>query len=167
KVMSPGGTFKSDLPTTQQAFPNVPGVGLAFQPTYAHTEWSVYSDTRNHRSYPTHGGLYRVAATTFNDQSTGTFTFQQYEAEALQLVPLTRRWILAFRGWVVGTDVGTGHEIPFYLLPSLGGSTTLRGYSNYRFHDQNLALANAESRWAIFTHLDGAVFFDAGNVAPT
>src|SRR5262249_24242989 len=80
KVMSPGGTFKSDLPTTQRAFPNVPGVGLAFQPTYAHTEWSVYPDTRNHRSYPTHGGLYRVAATTFNDQSTGTFTFQQYEA---------------------------------------------------------------------------------------
>jgi outer membrane protein assembly factor BamA len=52
------------------------------------------------------------------------------------------------------------------MLPSLGGNNTLRGYSDYRFHDQNLLCANIESRWAIFSHLDGAVFYDAGNVAP-
>ena len=41
---------------------------------------------------------------------------------------------------------------------------TLRGYSNYRFHDRHLLLASAESRWPIFVHLDGAVFVDAGTV---
>ena len=52
------------------------------------------------------------------------------------------------------------------MLPTLGGST-LRSYEDYRFHDRNLALVNAESRWTIFEHVDAAVFVDAGNVAPT
>ena len=73
--------------------------------------------------------------------------------------------MLAFRGWTVFSDVGPGHEIPFYLLPTLGGQNTLRAYHNYEFHDQNLLVVNAESRWAIFTHVDAALFFDAGNVA--
>src|SRR6185436_5574349 len=73
--------------------------------------------------------------------------------------------VLAFRGWIVVSDVPEGHEIPFYMLPSLGGHNTLRDYSNFRFHDRHLAVVNAESRWAIFQHVDAAVFFDAGNVA--
>ena len=56
--------------------------------------------------------------------------------------------------------------MPFYLLPSLGGNNTLRSYPDYRFHDLNAAVLNAESRWALFTHVDVALFVDAGNVAP-
>jgi hypothetical protein len=67
---------------------------------------------------------------------------------------------------VVASDVPAGHEIPFYLLPSLGGHNTIRDYADYRFHDRNLAVVNAESRWGIFTHVDATLFFDAGNVAP-
>jgi outer membrane protein assembly factor BamA len=55
--------------------------------------------------------------------------------------------------------------VPFYLLPSLGGKNTLRGYYDYRFHDRDMEVLNAESRWGLFTHLDAAVFFDAGKVA--
>jgi outer membrane protein assembly factor BamA len=54
--------------------------------------------------------------------------------------------------------------VPFYLLPSIGGNNSLRSYDDYRFHDQNLALFNAESRWGLWAHLDGALFLDAGNV---
>jgi len=41
----------------------------------------------------------------------------------------------------------------------------VRSYPDYRFHDQNMTVFNAESRWAVFTHVDAAIFFDAGNVA--
>jgi hypothetical protein len=51
------------------------------------------------------------------------------------------------------------------LLPSFGGQNTLRGYHNFRFHYRNLLVVSAESRWALFRHVDAAVFFDAGNVA--
>jgi outer membrane protein assembly factor BamA len=56
--------------------------------------------------------------------------------------------------------------VPFYLMPSLGGQNTLRGYYDYRFHDNDMQVFNAESRWALFTHVDAAVFVDAGKVAP-
>jgi outer membrane protein assembly factor BamA len=56
--------------------------------------------------------------------------------------------------------------VPFYLLPSLGGKNTLRGYYDYRFHDRDMEVFNVESRWGLFTHLDTAVFFDTGKVAP-
>jgi outer membrane protein assembly factor BamA len=55
--------------------------------------------------------------------------------------------------------------VPFYLQPSLGGHNTLRGYTDYRFHDRNLLVVNVEARFAVFTHVDAAVFADAGNVA--
>ena len=168
-ILSPGGTFKPSVPTTPQEFPNDPGTTDPFQPNYAHNEVSLSSDTRDRRSRPTIGGLYRVALTTFIDQSTsvGTFSFRQYEAEGAQFIPLTRDrdWVIALHGWTVWSDVAPGHSVPFYMLPTIGGNNTLRSYPDYRFHDLNLALANLESRWALFTHMDVALFVDAGNVA--
>jgi outer membrane protein assembly factor BamA len=73
---------------------------------------------------------------------------------------------LALHGWTVWSDVAPGRSVPFYLLPSLGGNNTLRSYPDYRFHDLNAAVLNAESRWALFTHVDVALFVDAGNVGP-
>jgi hypothetical protein len=166
-VLNAGGTFKPNFPDTQQAFPNDPGVSLPFQPNFLHSETSAYTDTRDYRGHPTRGSLYRAALTTYSDRGTGVFSFNQYEAEGLQFIRLNgRQWILALHGWLLWTGIPTGNQIPFYLLPSLGGQNTLRGYSNYRFHDNNLVLAQAESRWALFTNVDGAVFVDAGNVAP-
>jgi outer membrane protein assembly factor BamA len=72
---------------------------------------------------------------------------------------------LALHGWLAASDTSEGGWVPFYLQPSLGGHNTLRGYIDYRFHDRNLLVANVEARFAIFTHLDAAVFADAGNVA--
>jgi hypothetical protein len=168
-VLSPSGPFKPFVPTTTEAFPNDPGVSEPFQPNYAHTEVSLTSDTRNRRSYPTSGHVYRASMTSFVDQSTsiGTFSFRQYEAEGVQFIPLldSRNWVLALRGWMVWSDVPSGNQVPFYLLPSLGGNNSLRSYADYRFHDQNLLLTNVESRWGLWTHVDGAVFLDAGNVA--
>ncbi|HUK34389.1 MAG TPA: BamA/TamA family outer membrane protein [Vicinamibacterales bacterium] len=169
-ILQPGGTFGPSVPSTQQLFPLNPGVSEPFQPNYAHSEVALMSDTRDHRSRPTEGGMYRAALTTFVDQSTsvGTFSFREYEAEGAQFLPLTedRSWVLALHAWAVWCDVPPGHQVPFYLLPALGGSNTLRSYQDYRFHDQNMAVANVESRWAIFTHVDVALFVDAGNVAP-
>jgi hypothetical protein len=170
-IMTPGGPFKPAVPTTTEAFPTNPGVSDPFQPNYAHTELSMTSDTRDHRSYPTSGHVYRAQLNAFFDQSTsvGQFTFRQYEAEGAQFIPLRddRNWILALHGWLVASDVPGGNQIPFYLLPSLGGNNSLRSYADYRFHDQNLLLTNVESRWGLWTHLDGALFLDAGNVGAT
>jgi Omp85 superfamily domain len=154
-------------PNTLDAFTDATAPGLSQQPSFLHSDVSVAADTRNSRGHPTRGGLYRVTAASYSDRDFGIYSFRRYEAEAAQFVPLVAdKWVLALRAWEVFSDTSSGNTVPFYLLPSLGGKNTLRGYRDYRFHDRNMQVFNAESRWALFTHLDVAVFADAGKVAP-
>ena len=75
------------------------------------------------------------------------------------------RVVLAMHGWLVASDTAADAWVPFYLQPSLGGHNTLRGYSDYRFHDRNLLVVNRRDAHRALHPLDAAVFADAGNVA--
>lgn len=122
-------------------------------------------DTRNFREHPTSGVLLRGAAAHFDDRDTGAFTHKRYEAEAAAFLPMFgERVVLALHG--MGVHMPPEGAVPFYMLPSLGGSSSLRSFADYRFHDRNMVLANAELRLAMMTHVDLAFFADAGNVAP-
>ena len=59
----------------------------------------------------------------------------------------------------------SGQQIPFFMLPSLGGGSDLRGYSSWRFRDLNSLLLQAEWRVMVNRFLDMALFYDAGKVA--
>jgi len=166
KLMDPGGTFKRDVPTTRDAFPDDPAASVSVQPAFLHTEASAAVDTRDHRGHPTRGSLYRGALINYWDRTYDAFTFHTWEAEAAQYVPVADgRVVFAFHGWTVGGHTSGGNVIPFYMLPSIGGSRTLRGYHDFQFHDNNLLVAGAESRFAVWEHLDAALLIDAGNVA--
>lgn len=140
----------------------VPG---AEQPTFVPAQLQATVDTRNFREHPTRGALVRALAARYDDRHSGAFTHHRYEGEAAGFLPMfSERVVLALRGLVVTTPRGDG-SVPFYLLPSLGGANSLRSFTDYRFHDRNMALANAELRLAMMTHVDLALFADAGNVA--
>lgn len=165
-LQDPGGRFRRDYPSTASVFPGEAAIARVDQPDYLHGELSVTADTRDHRSHPMRGGLYRGSWTRFSDRDAGNFSFQRIEAEGAQFVSTRNAQVtLAVRGWLAASDTAEGHEVPFYMLPSLGGSNTLRSFANYRFHDRHLLLANVEVRLALLTHLDAAIFMDAGNVA--
>ena len=51
--------------------------------------------------------------------------------------------VIALHGWMVRSDTLDGQSVPFYLQPSLGGPTTLRSFTDYRFRDDNMLVANA------------------------
>ena len=166
-LLPPGGSFERGNPSTQSVFSDDAVFVRAEQPGYVHGETSITADTRDSRSRPVSGGVYRAGWTAYVDRDGGAFSFRRYEAEAAQFVPLAaRRVVLALHGWIVGSGTSAHAEIPFYLLPSLGGGNTLRGYTDFRFHDRNLLLVTAESRLALLKHVDLAAFVDAGNVAP-
>jgi hypothetical protein len=153
-------------PNTIDRFTESSAPGIGRPPSFLHGDVSVAADWRDHVGHPTSGGLYRAAVASYSDRDAGTYSFRRYEAEASQFIPLfAKKWVLALHGWEVFSDTATGHLVPFYLMPSLGGQNTLRGYRDYRFHDTNMQVFNAESRWALFTHVDAAVFVDAGKVA--
>ena len=166
ELMERAGPFTRGFPDMREVFPDDPAFALSEQPSYLHGELFVTADTRDQRSHPVRGGVYRTGWSRYWDRDAGTFSFQRVEAEAAQFIPVAdSRLTIALHGWVAASDTAEGAEVPFYLLPSLGGSNTLRSYSNYRFHDRHLALVNAEARVALFEHIDIALFGESGNVA--
>jgi hypothetical protein len=166
EISSSAGFFDRGVPDAAVTFAHEPGFDVARQPAFLHGQLSATVDTRDAPGHPSSGGLYRAALSTFADRDEGRFSFRRYEVEAVQFLPVSPlRATLAVHGWTVLSDAGSGAQVPAYLLASLGGSTTLRSYSDYRFHDNHLLLLSAESRWPLFEHVDVAVFGDAGGVA--
>ena len=141
-------------------------LGASDTRTFVPTEVSLTIDTRDFPGHPTSGVMLRGAGARYDDRTSGLNTFKRYEGEAAGFLPLAGgRMVIALHGWMVRSDTRDGQSVPFYLQPSLGGPTTLRSFTDYRFRDDNMLVANAEVRLAIMTHLDLAVFADAGNVA--
>jgi outer membrane protein assembly factor BamA len=154
-------------PNTQQIFTDATAPGLAQQPAFFHGDASIAADTRNYAGHPTSGGLYRATFARYTDRTYGKYSFERYDVEANQFLPIIEdNWVIALRGWAVFSQTSGGNQVPFYLMPSLGGKNTLRGYYDFRFHDRDMEVFNVESRWGLFTHLDAAVFYDFGKVGP-
>jgi outer membrane protein assembly factor BamA len=57
-------------------------------------------------------------------------------------------------------------DVPFFVMPALGGGSTLRGFTSWRFRDQNSLLLQAEWRIMVNRFMDTAFFYDTGKVAP-
>lgn len=167
RVQSATGWFREDLPDTRTLFPGEPAFRPEAIPRFRHAGLSVVGDTRDQPGYPSRGGLYRAAWSGFWGPSGGILSFQRIETEAVQFVPLAGEWwSAAVHGWGVFTDTDDGQFVPFYMMATLGGHAH-RGYNSYRFSDRNLLLATIESRLRLTSHIDGALFVDAGNVAAT
>jgi outer membrane protein assembly factor BamA len=158
---------KQFYPSTTAIFSEREAPGLTNQPTFFHGDVGVSVDTRDSVGHPTTGGFYQATWTRYKDQEGGRNSFDRYEVDASHYVPLgSDNWILALHAATAVSSTSSGHDVPFYLMPNLGGRN-LRGYSDFRFHDRNMQTYTVESRWRIFAHVDAAAFIDAGSVAPT
>lgn len=157
----------STSPSIEDRFTPVDTPGLELDNfTYVDTSAHAVFDWREPMGYAGSGGLYRVQFNDYRERDHDQYSFRAFEAEALQLIPLMRaNWVIALRGLATVTDVDDTAAIPYFLLPSLGGGKTLRGYPDFRFRDRNRLLMNAELRWTPARFVDMAVFYDAGKVA--
>jgi outer membrane protein assembly factor BamA len=143
---------------------DTPGLELA-KYDYIKSSARAAFDWRRAPGYTGSGGLYRVQFDDVRDRDYDPYSYKSVEAEAIQLIPILRaNWVIALRGLATITDFDDGGAVPFFLLPSLGGGTTLRGYPDFRFQDRNRLLMNAELRWTPARFLDMAIFYDTGKV---
>ena len=78
---------------------------------------------------------------------------------------LRENWVFAFRALLSFTDAASGEDVPYFMMPTLGGGSDLRSYTSFRFRDRNRMLLSAEYRWTPSHFLDMAFFYDAGKVA--
>jgi outer membrane protein assembly factor BamA len=159
------GTYRR-APSLEQRFSGVNAPGLLAAPDFLHTTLFLELDSTDAPAYPREGGHYRVALGRFNDLGVDGFSFNRFQGAALHHFPFfNQRRVIALRGLIVLSDPDSGSEVPFYLMPTLGGSSDLRGYDLARFRDRNAVLMGAEYRWEVFAALDMALFVDAGKVA--
>jgi outer membrane protein assembly factor BamA len=154
--------------STEDVFSPATTPGLGTQTDFVKVQASAAYDWRDNPSYPHSGGRYEVTAAKFDDRDLGQFDFYRVDVHLQHYLPLASRYrALAFRAIGAFTTADTGQEVPFYLQPTLGGHRDLRGFRESRFRDQNTLLLGAEYRWQAWWALDGALFVDAGTVAPT
>jgi hypothetical protein len=139
--------------------------GLFSEARYTQATAFTAIDWRESPGYTRSGGLYAVDFHEFRD-SDDNFGFRRIDADLRQYIPLLKEhWVLAFRALAQTTEVEDGQVVPYYLLPSLGGANSLRGYPDFRFQDKHLLLLSAEYRWLPSRVVDMAIFVDAGKVA--
>jgi ATP:ADP antiporter, AAA family len=135
-------------------------------PSYARYRAFAELDSRTSGGYTRSGGFYRVDWTGYQQTNAGRQSFRRLDAEANHFIPLLREnWVIALRAMASTTSTADGNDVPFYLLPDLGGSSTLRGYATWRFRDRNRMLLTGEYRWTAGPFADMALFVDAGKVA--
>jgi Omp85 superfamily domain len=152
------------VPSIETVYTPATLTGLGAKITYLHSQATVGIDGRPSPGYARRGGFYGV---TFHDftEPDHVFGFKQVDYEAIQHIPLLREaWVLSFRGLVQTTTAKSNEQVPFFMLPSAGGGSDLRGFSSWRFRDRNSLLLQGEWRIMVNRFVDTAVFFDAGKV---
>jgi AAA family ATP:ADP antiporter len=157
-----GGLDAIEMETNATGAPAV-----SASPSYRRSHVFAEVDWRQSPGYTTRGGLYRVEWSDYRESSAGAHSFNRVDAEVQQFVPILRESsVIALRALASSTSTGAGRDVPYVLLPDLGGSHTLRGYPTWRFRDRSRMLLTGEYRWRAGQFVDMALFMDAGMVAP-
>jgi hypothetical protein len=155
------------FPSTTELFTDENAPGLRDQPTFLYKNIFVEVDYRDQPGNPRSGGLFRAKYGAWNDRDMNEFDFGRFDAEAAHFFPIfDKKRVFAARVGLSYVNNDPGNRVPFYFLPYIGGSDTLRGFKEFRFRDENVIFMNAEYRWEAFSGLDMALFFDAGKVRP-
>ncbi|MBI2822274.1 MAG: BamA/TamA family outer membrane protein [Acidobacteria bacterium] len=121
-------------------------------------------DSLDESSDPRSGGNYAFRGTMFAVRGGDRFSFRRYEIDLRQFVAMPGEDRIGLRVYTVLTDPVSGHQVPFFMQPTAGGTDTVRGFHQYRFRDRNALVLNAEYRRALAGFLDAIAFADAGRV---
>jgi hypothetical protein len=152
-------------PSVEEVYTPATLQGLGSSPVYLHTNAGVGLDWRPAAGYARHGGAYTIAFHDFRDKD-GEFGFRRTDYEATQHIPILRdAWVISLHARAELANAANNQTIPFFMLPALGGGSSLRGFSSWRFRDLNSLLLQAEWRILVSRYLDVAFFGDAGRVS--
>jgi Omp85 superfamily domain len=105
-----------------------------------------------------------------DNDSFSDFGWNEISLDGRAYVPLGSDFTsVALRVYTELLNPKGGSQIPFYLLPWIGGRSQLRGFDSYRFRGNNLLLFAIEPRRTVWKQsetkgLDVFVFGDAGQV---
>jgi outer membrane protein assembly factor BamA len=152
------------LPSISGTFDPVAAPGLGDDADFVRAHASVDLDTRQPRN-ARRGGWHRAEYSHYGDRD-GRWSFDRLDVDLRQFASiLSERRVFTARAFLSTASAASGQAVPFYLMPTLGGNETLRGFRAYRFRGPHALLLQGEYRFEVWSGLDAALFYDAGKVA--
>ena len=157
-------TGEGGHPSIETRYTDLTAPGLGGDPEFVHASFGAAIDTRPAADYARSGSRLGVSLHDYADRG-GNQSFSRLEVDAVQHVPVLREtWVISVHG---NLDTTLDGDVPYFLMPAVGGGSSLRGYSSFRFRDRHSLLLQGELRWIPNRYgLDMAIFYDAGTVAP-
>ena len=140
------GTDKR-FPTIEELFNDQTAPGLAVQPDYSFAEVFGAVDYRDQDDNARDGGFYSFTWREYSDLDFDRYSFRAVDLLLQQFVPIfDKKRVFAVQGRLqaAATDDGAGQIVPFYFRPTLGGSTSHRGFNDFRFRDDSVVNVNVE-----------------------
>lgn len=119
-------------------------------------------DTRDLTFYPARGFFLQVRLVGYHHYIGSRYDFFLAEIDYRYFVKLYTSHILALNYYVA---IGAGN-IPFQLMPRIGGLSLLRGYYEGMYRDKNMFIIQGEYRFPIYWRFGGSLFSGVGQVAP-
>jgi hypothetical protein len=166
-LLNVGPGTNNSLPSTESVFGPAAAPGIDQQSNYVVAGCSVQLDLRDLPDNPGKGTYVGGIYERYQAQGLNRFSFNRVSAQAEEYIPFfNRKRVIELRANTVLSWHNDNQVVPFYLQPTLGSDTELRGFPRYRFYDENSTAMTAEYRWEINTGLDMALFFDTGQVFP-
>ena len=151
----------------EQRFTDAEAPGLANQPDFLHTTFFADVDYRDEPGNPRSGGLYYAGFGIWDDRTLEQYDFRRFDLNLRHFFPLAadKSHVLSGQFGVSYVNNETGHRVPFYFLPYVGGVDTIRSFHEFRFKDENAMWMSAEYRWVPIKWVSLAAFIDAGKVS--
>jgi len=161
------------LPSTEDVFPPLSVPGLYTGAELLETTLSLSFLGLDFPNDPTSGVYAKALFGVSEDLGGDAFDYWRASFEFRGAVALLGRGerfgprsTLVVRVLADINEPRNGGAVPFFKMPRLGGSTTLRGFREFRFTDENAALFNVEYRYPIQSLFDAVLFWDEGQVFP-
>jgi outer membrane protein assembly factor BamA len=118
-------------------------------------------DTRDNVVNATSGSYHTASVFRTGGLLGGDFSFTRYTLDLRRFVPVRQGHVLGLHGY--GRAVT--RDVPFDLMPRLGGQNIMRGTFQGRYRDRWLLATQAEYRFHLWWRLGAVAFAGAGQVA--
>ncbi len=163
--ISPGND--DALPNTETVFDNTTAPGLLEDTDYFYGGGALILDLRDRPYNPHSGFFFGFAHLRYDDTEETNFSFSKTSYDLRGYLPVfADNRTLALQLYTSMNNPQDGNRVPFYMMESLGGADSLRGFDTYRFRDENLISLSTEYRWEPARFWELALFYDAGKVFP-
>jgi hypothetical protein len=131
---------------------------------FVHGLGSVFVfDSRNNILNSSKGAYIELAYSISSKFLGSGYDYHNLILDVRKYVTLHQRVIFAVNGY---SNFNFG-ELPYRVMPVLGGARFMRGYYSGRFRDNNMMVLNAEFRFDLFWRIGIAVFSGVGRVSHT